>query len=264
LIAACALLPFLGKTFTIDDTLFLREAEHALVDPLHPAAFSLVWFASPERLSVTLSNGPVMAYLLAPVVAAGASESLAHLESLLFFALGIWGTAACARRLGCGPRGSALAGLLLACTPVALAMATTSMPDIPAMTFGVWGIEQYWAWIAERRTRQAVLAALLFALAMLSRLHAAGLLLIALVGGLRGVEPRGGPGCPWWRGSPLPRWSSSPRVIRRASTSGSSPPPGGSSIRSALPGMGWRSGSTGSPAFPSVSRGSPAPAGEPG
>jgi hypothetical protein len=190
LIAACALLPFLGKTFTIDDTLFLREAEHALVDPLHPAAFSLVWFASPERLSVTLSNGPVMAYLLAPVVAAGASESLAHLESLLFFALGIWGTAACARRLGCGPRGSALAGLLLACTPVALAMATTSMPDIPAMTFGVWGVEQYWAWIAERRTRQAVLAALLFALAMLSRLHAAGLLLIALVGGLRGVEPR--------------------------------------------------------------------------
>lgn len=190
LIAACVLLPFLGKPFTIDDTLFLREAQHVLVDPLHPAAFSYVWFSSPERLSVTLANGPFMAYLLAPVVAAGAPEWLAHLEGLLLFALGLWGTAACARRLGCTRRGAGVAATLLACTPVALGMAMTSMPDIPAMTFGVWALERYLAWIEERRPRQAALAAVLFALAMLSRLHAAGLLLIALVASVRGVEPR--------------------------------------------------------------------------
>lgn len=57
LLAALLVLPFLDTPFTIDDPIYLREAQHILVDPLHPQAFSMVWstdlksagFADPSR-----------------------------------------------------------------------------------------------------------------------------------------------------------------------------------------------------------------------
>ena len=51
-VASLLLLPFLNKPFTIDDPLFLREARHALVDPLHPADFEQVWNAG-DRLKLS-------------------------------------------------------------------------------------------------------------------------------------------------------------------------------------------------------------------
>jgi len=45
LVAGVLLLPFLNRPFTIDDPLFIREAKHALVDPLHLADFEQVWNA---------------------------------------------------------------------------------------------------------------------------------------------------------------------------------------------------------------------------
>ncbi len=35
--------PFLHAPFTIDDPIYLREAQHVLEDPLHPQAFNMVW-----------------------------------------------------------------------------------------------------------------------------------------------------------------------------------------------------------------------------
>src|SRR6187455_1959916 len=49
-IIALGLAPFLDKAFTIDDTLFLRVAEHALVAPFEPMAFPYVWTDHPERM----------------------------------------------------------------------------------------------------------------------------------------------------------------------------------------------------------------------
>src|SRR5437868_15366279 len=50
LLAALLLLPFLWKAFTIDDTLFLKQAQHLLVDPWHPTAFDTVWTEKPSPL----------------------------------------------------------------------------------------------------------------------------------------------------------------------------------------------------------------------
>ena len=67
-VASLLLLPFLNKPFTIDDPLFLREARHALVDPLHPADFEQVWNAGDrQKLSQYLLGGTLPAYVLAPV-----------------------------------------------------------------------------------------------------------------------------------------------------------------------------------------------------
>jgi len=180
-LAAFVLLPFLGKAFTIDDTIFLKQADHLLSDPLHPTAFEMVWppFTAPLRVSASNPSGPVMAYLLLPCVLLGGTEWVAHLTQLLLFGLAILATAGLALRLGLDRAGARAASLLLAATPAVLTMAGTSMPDVPAMAFGVVGMERLFAWRDGHRWQQGVSAALAFALSALARPHLILLLGIA-------------------------------------------------------------------------------------
>jgi hypothetical protein len=182
------LLPFLGKAFTIDDTLFLCQAEHVLVDPLHPTAFEMIWSEAPVplRVSSIMPSGRIMAYLLLPSVCLDGAEWAAHLVQLILLLAGITATVLLGLRLGLTPRQAGIAAWLLSATPVALAMAGTAMPDIPAMALGVIGLERLLAWKMEQRWHQGVLAAVALALAALSRSHLAlllGLGAFLLVGG---------------------------------------------------------------------------------
>lgn len=176
ILGACLLIPFRDKPFTIDDTLFLRQAEHALSDPLHPTAFEMVWFFKVERLSSLMPSGPVMAYLLVPAVMRGGVEALGHLVVFVLLALGILATVRLALRLGLSREQAALSGLLVVSAPAVLGMAGTVMPDVPAMALGVLGMERLWAWRDERRLDQALCATLFLALAVMSRSHLALLL----------------------------------------------------------------------------------------
>jgi len=68
LLATILLVPFFGKAYTIDDPFFLRKAEHAWHDPLHPTAFEIVWNQEvPQRASTLLPGGPLVPFLLLPV-----------------------------------------------------------------------------------------------------------------------------------------------------------------------------------------------------
>ncbi|HEX9052341.1 MAG TPA: hypothetical protein VF841_17570, partial [Anaeromyxobacter sp.] len=171
------LLPFHEKAFTVDDTTFLFEARHALEDPLHPSAFDMVWTEVPERVS--LMSGPVMAWLLMPAVAAGGSEWVAHATVLGMLAVALFATVALALRLQASPRAAMYAGLLVAAAPAVLGMAGTAMADVPAMALGVLGLERSVAWRDGRRAHQAIAAAVLLALAALTRSHLVLLLPIA-------------------------------------------------------------------------------------
>ena len=173
LLAACLLLPFHDKAFTIDDPIFLLAARHAVVDPLHPTAFDIAWHDVPERVGPTFA---LMAWLLVPAVRSDAPESVAHVIELLLFWVGLLATVSLAIRLGSTPSWAMAAGILLAATPVALGMAGTAMADLPAMALGVSGLERLVAWKKERRVHQALLAALSLGLAPFARPHAALLL----------------------------------------------------------------------------------------
>src|SRR5207237_945604 len=81
-LALLALLPFLDKPFTIDDTLFLRQAQHLLIDPLHPTAFDIVWTEDRARLSSIMPSGPVGASLLVRSLRLGGVEWAARLAPL--------------------------------------------------------------------------------------------------------------------------------------------------------------------------------------
>src|SRR5512147_1013356 len=82
LLATVILVPFLNKAFTIDDTVFLFEARHAVTDPFHPTAFEMTWDRVPERVSRIVPTGPVMAWLLVPSILAGGAEWEAHAVQL--------------------------------------------------------------------------------------------------------------------------------------------------------------------------------------
>jgi hypothetical protein len=189
-LAAVVLLPFLSKAFTIDDPLFLRQAEHVKVDPLHPSAFSMVWseWPAPRRLTDIMPSGPLMAYLLVPSIALGGAEWAAHAVELGMLIVAVIFTASLALRIGMPPRDATVASLLVAATPGALAMAGTAMPDVPAMALGVLGMERLLAWKQDRRAHQAIAATVAFALAVLARSH---LLLLLPVGAVALGRPRG-------------------------------------------------------------------------
>jgi hypothetical protein len=173
LLATLLLVPFFGKAFTIDDTLFLKQAQHLLTDPLHPTAFDTVWTEKPAplRMSEIMASGPTMAYLLVPTVLAGGAEWVAHLTQLLLFVGGVVATTSLALRLGLDERGARTVALLLAATPAAIAMASSAMPDIAAMTFAAVGLERLLAWRDTQRWSAGLAAAVALAIAALARSH---------------------------------------------------------------------------------------------
>jgi 4-amino-4-deoxy-L-arabinose transferase-like glycosyltransferase len=201
-VAALTLIPFYNKAFTMADPYSLWMAEQILRDPLHPTAFDVVWNQRPERLTALL--GPVAGYLLLPAVLLGGAEWVAHLVWLLLFAWGILATVRLALRLGMSSSSAAMAGLLLAASPAVLGMASTSFPDIPAMTFAVAAMERLCAWREERRWHQALTAAVFLTLAALSRPHVTllfGVAALALAESGEVLQAR------TWRVVPASRWA---------------------------------------------------------
>ena len=179
IVAILTLAPFLDKAFTIDDTVFLFQAKHALEDPLHPSAFSIAWNRDiPERVSTMVPSGPVAAWLLVPSVMAGGSEWVAHAMQIVMLALAALATVSIGTRLGLTAGWATMAGATLVATPVTLGMAGTAMPDVPAMALGIFGIERLIAWRDDRRWHQAISGAVLLALASLARSHLFVLLLL--------------------------------------------------------------------------------------
>ena len=196
-LASLLLLPFLNKPFTIDDPLFIREARHALVDPLHPADFEQVWNAGDrQKLSQYLLGGTLPAYVMAPVAALGGREWIVHLYQLLLLCGFLIASVSVARRLGCDARQANTVGLLVAANPVTLAMASTCMPDVMAVAFGMAGMDRVLVFREERRWLAGVAGGLLLAAAVLCRVSTAPLLLVAALVLMPAIWKRS-PACLW-------------------------------------------------------------------
>jgi hypothetical protein len=182
LIASLLLLPFLGKPFTIDDPLYLREAAHVLVDPAHPADFEQVWNSGERRnLSQFQLGGTLPAYLLTPVAALGTREWIAHLYQWCYLVVLLIACAAVARRMDCGPRGATMVALLVACNPITLGMSATCMPDVMAAALGMFGIDRVLNFAERRRTIDGLLGGVLLAAAALCRASALPLVAVSLL-----------------------------------------------------------------------------------
>jgi len=133
LLTLVCLLPFSGKAFHADDTLFIRAAQQITKHPLDPYGFRIVWYEYEKPMSRVTQNPPLASYYLALVGAvAGWSERALHLGFLLP-ALGVvLGTYRLALRLTQRPL---LAAAATALTPGFLVSATNVMCDVMMLGF---------------------------------------------------------------------------------------------------------------------------------
>ena len=182
ILSAACLLPYLNKAFLIDDPFFLLQAQQIRKAPLHPMALYICWVED-TGCGPIAQNMPtfLMSYYLLPVASRADPEWLAHLMQIIALWCGIAATVSLAFRFGFGTFAACAAGLLLAATPPVLAMASTAMPDILAMSLGVIGIERLVAWKQEGRVFNGVGSAFALGLAPIARLHLVFLWPIAAV-----------------------------------------------------------------------------------
>jgi hypothetical protein len=113
----------------------------------------------------------LMSYLLVPVATRNDPEALAHLMQIITLWCGIVATVSLAFRFGFDAFAACAAGLFLASAPPVLAMASTAMPDILAMSLGVIGIERLVAWKEDGKVFNGVVSALALGLAPIARAH---------------------------------------------------------------------------------------------
>ena len=183
ILSAACLLPYLNKAFTIDDPWYLLQAQQIRKTPLHPMALYICWLGDKEcgPIAHNMPGNFLMSYCLVPVANRADPEMLAHLMQIIVLWCGIAATVSLAFRFGFGTFAACAAGLLVAATPPVLAMASTAMPEMLAMSLAVIGIERLVAWKQDGKVFNGVVSALALGLAPVARAHLVFLWPIAAV-----------------------------------------------------------------------------------
>jgi 4-amino-4-deoxy-L-arabinose transferase-like glycosyltransferase len=134
---AC-LLPFSGKAFNVDDTLFIYVARQIAMHPLDPYGFKVNWFLDAVPMAHETKNPPLASYYIAAAASfVGWSERALHLAFLLPALAVILGTYRLAQRFTNSPLLAATATLL---TPGFLVSATSVMCDTMMLALWLWAI----------------------------------------------------------------------------------------------------------------------------
>ncbi len=132
LVAAIVLmtaLPFLDKSFTIDDPFVLAVTANVLENPLDPFAGEFDWFGYLHPIWKTTTNPPLLSYYLAPFVAKwGYSEIALHAAMMLFLVLLAGGMVILSARFG---KNHVMPLLFLMLSP-AVMVSGNVMRDVPA------------------------------------------------------------------------------------------------------------------------------------
>lgn len=122
-------LPFLNQAIQGDDILYLTEAAHAQIDPLHPKNTTYVFMGRDIDMRGQ-SHPPLNAWFLALLIAVnhGVSEVPFHAAYILFSLIAAFSALALARRFSPYPL---LATLLFCATPAFVINGTSLESDLP-------------------------------------------------------------------------------------------------------------------------------------
>jgi hypothetical protein len=175
-VLAC-LVPFSGKPFNIDDTLFIYEARQIAQHPLDPFGFKVNWYLDAIPMAYETRNPPLASYYsAAAAVFVGWSERALHLAFLLPALATIWGTYRVAQRLTNSPLLAAMATLL---TPGFLVSANSVMCDTMALALWLWAIIFWVEGFEPQRPRYLAVSVVLITLCALTKYF--GIALIPLL-----------------------------------------------------------------------------------
>jgi len=134
-------LPFLNQAFQGDDILYLTEAAHAQIEPLHPKHTEYVFMGRDIDMRGQ-SHPPFNAWFLALLVAVGerVSEMPFHAAYILFSLIAAFSALALARRFSPRPL---LATLLFCATPAFVINGTSLEADLPLVALWLLSISLY-------------------------------------------------------------------------------------------------------------------------
>jgi hypothetical protein len=184
-----ALAPFLSKPFNIDDPLFIWVARHIQSHPSDPYGFNVNWYGYDWPVWDITKNPPLACYYLSAAgKVLGWSEWALHAAFLLPAMAAVVGTQRLAARFCSRP---VFAALLTLFTPVFVVSATTVMCDVCLLAFWVWSLVFWMEGVERGEQRRLAFAALLMALAALTKYFGACLIpLVAIwsVGGKRSIK----------------------------------------------------------------------------
>ena len=196
LLTLVLLLPFVGKAFFIDDTLFVRAAQQIQKHPLDFYGFNINWHGYPTPMTVAMDNPPLTSYYLALVASFfGWSEWSLHLAFLLPALAAIWGTFTLARNYCERPF---LASLMVLLAPVFLISATSVMCDVSQLAFWVWSVFFFDKGLRTETRLSFVASGLLAGLAFLTKYLGLSLVPLLLA---YGICRKRRPG--WWLVAPV-------------------------------------------------------------
>jgi len=196
LLTAACLVPFAGKAFFIDDTLFLRAAQQIQKHPLDFYGFSMNWYGYTTPMTVAFDNPPLTSYYIALMAwLLGWSERALHVAFLLPALAAVWGVFALAKHYCTRPFTAALIALL---TPVFLISATSVMCDVMYLAFWVWTLVWFERGLRTESRAAFVISGTMAGLALLTKYPGLSLVPLLLAYGLW-VKRRPG----WWLVAPL-------------------------------------------------------------
>jgi 4-amino-4-deoxy-L-arabinose transferase-like glycosyltransferase len=179
IVTVSCLIPFSGKAFHIDDTLFIQAARHIQSHAGNPYGFSVNWYGAIMPISEVMKNPPLNSYFIALTVRlAGWSETVLHLAFLIPAFAVILGTY---RLAGFFCKNSLFAALLTLLTPSFLVSATTVMCDVPMLAFWIWATVFWVRGIEKNDFPRLAVSGILIALSALTKYYGMSLIPLLLI-----------------------------------------------------------------------------------
>jgi Dolichyl-phosphate-mannose-protein mannosyltransferase len=165
-VLAC-LLPFSGKAFNVDDTLFVYLARQITRHPLDPFGFKINWYVSAIPMAYETRNPPLAGYYAAAAaVFVGWSERALHFAFLLPALAAVWGTYRLAERFTSSPLLAAATTLL---APAFLVSANSVMCDTMMTALWLWAIIFWVEGLEPQKPGYLALSAVLITLCALTK-----------------------------------------------------------------------------------------------
>jgi len=171
--------PFSGRAFHIDDTLFIWAAQNIIKHPFNPYGFQLIWDSTQVRMSEVTQNPPLASYYMALAGrVVGWSERALHLAFLLPTLALVLGTYRLAQKFTRSPLLAAFATLL---TPGLLVSACSVMCDPMMLALWMWAAILWIEGLEPQRPLFLLASAVLIAASELTKYFGASLILLLFV-----------------------------------------------------------------------------------
>lgn len=173
------LVPFSGRAFHVDDTLFVRAAQQIAQHPFDPYGFDVNWDAAQQPMSEVTENPPLAAYYIAVMArVVGWSERALHLAFIPVALALVLGTYCLARKF---TRSPLLASFCTLLTPGVLVCASSVMCDTMMLALWVWAA-YFWIEGLDSESKWLLTASgLLIAAAALTKYFGVSLIPLLLV-----------------------------------------------------------------------------------